>query len=80
VQIQHPAQAVNGEHAATVPDTHLMSVPTANGFVLLERRGPTPPVGTQVRFEEEPETTYVVAKVNAASELNPRPCAFLERA
>ena len=79
VQTHNPAEAVNGEHAAAVPETHLMSVPTENGFVLLERPGPTPPVGTQVRFEEEPDTTYVVAKVNAASALNPRPCAFLER-
>lgn len=75
----HVHTAGNGRDPLPVAETHLMSVPTPSGFVLLERPGPTPSVGTQVRFEEEPDTTFVVTKVNAASELNPRPCAFLER-
>jgi exonuclease VII small subunit len=79
VQVHTRTEAANGEHPAPVSDNHLMSVPTPSGFVLLERPGPTPAVGTQVRFEEDPDTTFVVTKVNAASELNPRPCAFLER-
>src|SRR2546421_695979 len=79
VQVHAAAETANGEHPARATDTHLMSVPTPSGFVLLERPGPTPAVGTQVRFEEEPDTTFVVTKVNAASDANPRPCAFLER-
>jgi hypothetical protein len=78
VQVRH-AETRNGERAEPVADTHLMSVPTPSGFVLLERPGATPPVGTQVRFEEEPDTCFVVTKVNPASESNPRACAFLER-
>jgi outer membrane murein-binding lipoprotein Lpp len=79
---EHPATpAANGEHRPSPgpADTHLMSVPTATGFVLIERPGPTPAVGTHVQFEEEPDARFVVTKVNAASDLNPRPCAFLER-
>lgn len=59
--------------------TYLLSVPTSNGFVLVERQGAVPELGTEVELPDQPGVKFVVAKV-AAQPLTGRPCAYLQQA
>jgi hypothetical protein len=58
---------------------HLLSVPTADGFVLIDREGSVPAVGAELELPDHPGVKYVVAKV-AAQPLTGRPCAYLQSA
>jgi hypothetical protein len=62
---------------AETSENHLLSVPTPNGFVLIERTGPAPTVGDEIEVEDQPGM-FVVAKV-AAQPLTGRVCAYLQR-
>jgi hypothetical protein len=63
--------AVQAEH-------YLLCVPTAAGYVLLDRVGRLPNVGQAVEVPEE-EGRFTVTKVVRLPR-NGRPCAYLQRA
>jgi hypothetical protein len=66
---------VNGEATS-----YLLCVPNATGFMLLERDGAAPSVGTEMELPEEPEGRYRVTKVvRSISSPTARPTAYLRR-
>jgi hypothetical protein len=73
--VPHEQAAASGD----LNEKHLLSVPTANGFVLVDRDGQVPSVGAEVELADHPGVKYVVAKV-AAQPLTGRPCAYLQPA
>jgi hypothetical protein len=64
-----------------VSASHLLFVPTATRYVLVERDGPPPAPGSGVDVSEAGVAgSFVVARLGRAplpSEVEPRPCAFL---
>ncbi|MDQ2983586.1 MAG: hypothetical protein M3R70_06655 [Actinomycetota bacterium] len=83
VRIWAEEQAVEQpQEQALVPATtssHLLRVPTENGFLLVERAGPAPQVGSEVVVPDQPDTRFVVSKL-ARGPLHGRYWVYLERA
>lgn len=64
--------------AQAAPLHHLLFVPGAKGYALVEREGAAPGLGSCVEGEE---SAYVVSKVGRSPlPLDSRPCAYLQRA
>ena len=63
----------------TPPATHLLFVPTAQGYLLLQREGVVPEIGDQLELTEPESMRLVVVKV-ASSPLpaDSRACAYLQ--
>ena len=63
------------------PRHHLLFVPTAQGYLLLERAGAAPSVGTELDLPEVPGGRLFVSKLaRAPMPLDTRLCAYLQRA
>ena len=64
---------------SNVDSSYLLRVPTQNGFLLVERTGAAPQVGSEVEISEEPNTRFVVAKL-VRSPLQGRYWVYLDAA
>lgn len=66
-------------HEQPPAERHLLFVPTTDGYLLVEREGPPPPLSGEVEAPELPGL-FVVAKLAPSPLPNDRrPCAYLER-
>ncbi|HWJ31267.1 MAG TPA: hypothetical protein VNR59_02905 [Gaiellaceae bacterium] len=76
-----PDEASQPDGADTSPGTHLLFVPTAQGYLLLQRDGSAPSPGEHLELEDQAAKPLVVVKV-APSPLpaDPRACAYLQDA
>jgi hypothetical protein len=75
-----PAPRGNGNGGNGEATSYLLCVPNATGFMLLERAGAVPSVGTEMGLAEEPEGRYRVTKVvRSVSSPTARPTAYLRR-
>jgi hypothetical protein len=75
-----PALQPNGGGGNGEATAYLLCVPNATGFMLLERVGATPSVGTEVELPEEPDGRYRVTKVvRSVTSPTARPTAYLRR-
>jgi hypothetical protein len=74
-------RATPAENGATPPVTHLLLVPTPDGYSLIQSGGEVPEPGTPVNGAALPvEGEFVVARVGPSPlPLDPRRCAYLER-
>jgi hypothetical protein len=69
----------NAPNPSNVDSSYLLRVPTQNGFLLVERNGAAPQVGSEVEISEEPNTRFVVSKL-VRSPLQGRYWVYLDAA
>ena len=76
---QQPATDGDADGQVPEPARHLMFVPTAAGYVLVERESPPPLRGSSVTVPEAGDAAFHVTKI-ARSPLpfDARPCAYLQ--
>ncbi len=63
---------------APAATAHLLLIPSPERYVFLEREGPPPDAGTEVRPEGADGARFVVSKVTASPLGDGRPCAYLQ--
>lgn len=73
-----PSEAPPSEQRK-VESAHTLFVPTHNGYLLLNREGPAPPLGEHLELAEVPDRKLIVVKISSSPlPTDPRRCAYLQ--
>jgi DNA repair exonuclease SbcCD ATPase subunit len=81
--VEHPGVETHrpGTRAAIAeegPSSHLLFRQGADGYELVAREGPPPPVGSEIRWPDADESFIVLNVGTSPLPSDPRPCAFLQ--